>query len=161
MVRAYDKFAQSNGEIDSIRWEVEYKGETADAVFRSILLFPEGAAEYQHSIVNMAVSAVSFIEKKDKNLSRNTLIKWWSDWLEYLASCPVKVRVLRAKTSIQKKKNWIRVAVSKSIAMLQDVLEIGDFEAYLHQIIVEARFRYQAIDEIMIRDYLRNECLIE
>jgi hypothetical protein len=155
MVRAYNKCAESKGLIDSHRWEVEYKGETADAVYRMVLEFPEEQADYQRSIINLATSAVSFVEKLDKNISRNTLVEWWHDWLEYLKACPIKPKINRVKTSIAKKKEWIRRAVSKSLAMVQDVLEVADFTNFLNEIIDDARFRYQPIDEILMRDYRR------
>jgi DNA relaxase NicK len=161
MIRAYNKEAESKGEIKSRRWEPEYKGDTANSVFLMILEFPEDDEEYQRAIINVAVSGVSFIEKNDKNLSRNTLVKWWSDWLEYLRSCPIKPKVARIKTSIEKKKAWIRRAVSKSLAMIQDVLEIGEFQSYLHSIIVDARLRYEEIDLVLMRDYQRYRHLLD
>jgi DNA relaxase NicK len=161
MIRIYDKLAESMGKIDSIRWEVEYKGETANAVFAMLLEFPEHDEQYQRQLIDIAVSGVSFIDKIDKNVSRNTLVSWWHEWLEYLQSCPLKPRVLRATTSISRKRAWVRHSVAKSLAMLKSAFDDREFENYLKSILEYGKSKYREIDEILIADYLRGVGKVE
>lgn len=155
MVRIYDKNAESDGKINSIRWETEFKGDTANAVYHLLLEFPDDAQKYQAKLIHLAVSCVSFMEKLDKNVSRNQLVEWWSDWLKFLKAVDFKVRVARIKTTIEKKREWVKRSVSKSIAMLKVAMADKEFTKYMADILEFGKAKIQNIDDIMIRDYVR------
>jgi DNA relaxase NicK len=155
MVRIYDKHAESEGKIKSIRWETEFKGDTANAVYHLLIEFPDDAEKYQAKLINLAVSCVSFIEKIDKNVDRNQLVQWWSDWLKFLEAVDFKVRVARIKTTIKKKREWVKRSFSKSIAMLKIAMADTEFTKYMADILEFGKTKIENIDNIMIRDYVR------
>jgi hypothetical protein len=152
-VRIYDKFAQSKGEIDSIRFEAEVSGKLSDRLLSLLIECPNNEREYQSILIDYAVGTIDFIDKVDKNLSRNTQLSWWYEWLVFLKSCPKKLHVRRFKTSIVVKKRWVDRAVSKALALLQDALGQVDMKRYLDLIISDARARYTEMDELLLSDY--------
>jgi DNA relaxase NicK len=152
-IRIYDKFAESKGKINSVRFEAEISGKLSDKLFSMLLEFPEKEVEYQQELINYCVGTISFIEKLDKNIARNLPLKWWGDWLEYLNSCPKKLHVRRFKTSINAKKRWIERAVSKSLALLKDALGQVEMKRYMDLIIREASERYKLYDLMILQDY--------
>ena len=158
-IRIYDKFAESNGEIDSIRFEAELSGDISNSLFKLILEFPQNETEYQQELINYAVGTVSFLEKNDRNLSRNLLLKWWDDWLNYLKSCPKKVKVIRKKSSIQDKKDWIKRAVSKSMCLVKDALGEIKMAEFVCEILIDAKLKYTNFDLMLLSDYrMINAC---
>lgn len=152
-IRIYDKFAESKGKINAIRFEAEISGKLSDKLFSMLLEFPKDEVEYQKELINYAVGTISFIEKLDKNLDRNMALGWWADWLVYLDCCPKKLHIRRFKTSINAKKRWIEKAVSKSLALLKDALGQVEMKRYMDLIIKEATQRYVQFDLMILEDY--------
>jgi DNA relaxase NicK len=152
-VRIYDKFAESKGEINCIRYEVEYSGERSNLLFPLLIDCPNDEREYQNLLINYAVSSVSFIEKNDKNVDRNELLDWWYEWLEMIKAAPKKLPYRRYATTINRKKRWIQRAVSKSLAMLCDAMGEIEAQRYLKLIIKEAKLRYKEFDLLVLKEY--------
>jgi Replication initiation factor len=152
-IRAYDKESESKGLIKSIRWEIEFKDTSADELLALILGCPDDDEIYQSNLANFAVGTLKFIDKTDKNIGRNTVLKWWSDWLAYIKATPYKVRVLRVKTTIESKKDWVRSKVAKSLLMLRIVLQETRFNEFLTEIINDAKQRITNFDELLMDDY--------
>jgi DNA relaxase NicK len=152
-VRIYDKYAESKGRIKATRWETEYKHELANKVFATYLEFPENEVEFQAKIVDIAIGGVSFVDKKDKNISRCSLLDWWENWLAFLQCNPFKIRAPRVTVSINKKKNWVARSVVRSLALIKDAIGEVRFEYFLTTEMAEAKLRYTNMDELVLRDY--------
>jgi DNA relaxase NicK len=155
-IRFYDKFAESHGRLDCYRWEVEYKGDLSDKLFRLLLSFPFDQLLYQQALVNYAVSCVDFVEKNDKNVDRNTRLGWWDAWLSRVQTHCYKVRTTRTKTAISGKKDWIARNVSKALLMVQRSIGVERLEHFLLQIMAEAASRITSMDELIMADYAQN-----
>lgn len=156
MIRIYDKCAESHGRLDCYRFEVEYKGDMADAVFRLLIEFPVDEEKYQLAIINHAVGAIEFIDKVDKNIGRNKRLEWWEAWLSRLKCTSIRVRVTRCITKISVKKNWIARSVSKALVMVQRAIGVDRFEHFLYQEMENAKTRINSMDELIMRDYRQN-----
>lgn len=152
-VRIYDKFAESKGEIDSVRFEVEYSGELSNKLFSLVLKFPFDEQEYQHHIIDYALGCVSFIDKIDKNIDRNEMLDWWKAFIEFTKSEPCRVVSRRIKTDIINKKQWVRRAVSKTLSLLCDALGDREYHNFMHEIKEEAKLRYNGFDNLILWDY--------
>jgi DNA relaxase NicK len=152
-VRIYDKYAESKGQIKATRWETEYKHELANKVFAAYLEFPEDEAEFQSKIVDIAIGGVAFVDKKDKNIIRCSLLDWWREWLAFLQCSPFRVRTAKAETSINKKQNWLSRSVVRSLALVKDAIGEIRFEHFLDTEMAEARLKYTNMDELILRDY--------
>jgi DNA relaxase NicK len=155
-IRFYDKFAESHGRLDCYRWEVEYKGDLANKIFNLILECPRTKTKYQRFLINIAVSCIDFIDKNDKNITRNIRLEWWEAWLSRVQSEKIIVRVVRVKTAISAKKNWIQRSVSKALLMVQRSIGVERLEHFLLQIMKDAESRINSMDELIMADYAKN-----
>lgn len=152
-IRIYDKYAESEGKINSIRYEAEISGNLSNKLFSMLLEFPRGEREYQMELINYAVGTIGFIERIDKNIHKNPLLPWWKEWLEYLKCCPKKLHVRRIEPKINTKKRWIERAVGKSLALLKDALGAVEMKRYMDLIMKEAKQRYSSMDELILKEY--------
>lgn len=155
-IRFYDKFAQSHGKLDCYRWEVEYKGSMAEHVFRIILKCPSTCGKYSELLINIATSCVDFVEKNDKNVERNQRLDWWNAWLSRVNTEKLVIRVVRVKTAISAKKNWVQRSVSKALLMIQRSIGVERLEHFLLTIMAEAASRITSMDELIMMDYAKN-----
>lgn len=156
MVRFYDKFAESHGVYDCYRFEVEWKGDLANKMFALILDFPEDERSYHQELLDYAVSAIDFLDKKDKNLSRNIRLEWWENWIAKIQHCPRWVVVKRIKTTIEEKKNWIERSVSKSLLILERAIGVERLEHFLAECKERAVSRINTMDELILDDYRKH-----
>ena len=152
-IRIYDKYAESKGKINAIRYEAEISGKLSDKLFHLILGFPNNEAHYQMELINYAIGTIGFIDKVNKNISRNALLPWWEKWIEYLKACPKKLHVRRITPTINSKKRWIDRAVSKSLSLLKDAISAVEFRRFIDMIIDEAKDRYTNFDEMILKEY--------
>lgn len=155
-VRFYDKFAESHGRLDCYRWEVEFKGDMAELVLGRILSYPPHKKNYQVHLIDISVSCVDFIEPIDKNVARNQRLAWWDAWLSRVQSENIRLRVVRVKTAISAKKNWVQRSVSKSLLMIQKSIGVERLENFLLQIMKDAESRLTSMDELIMADYAQN-----
>ena len=155
-VRFYDKFSESHGRLDCYRWEVEFKGALANKLFDMILAYPPHKKRYQQELINIAVSCVDFIEPIDKNLARNQRLGWWEAWLSRVQTENIRLRVVRVKTAISAKKNWVQRSVSKALLIIQRSIGVERLEHFLLQIMAEAATRITSMDELIMADYAKN-----
>jgi DNA relaxase NicK len=155
-IRFYDKFGESHGRLDCYRWEVEYKGDLSDKLFRLLLSFPFEQLLYQQALVNYAVSCVDFVDKSDKNIDRNLRLEWWDAWLSRVQTHSYKVRAKRVKTSISSTKNWIARSVSKALLMVQKSIGVERLDHFLLEIMKDAESRITSMDKLKLDDYAQN-----
>lgn len=76
ILRVYDKFIQSKGEIDSVRYEAEYHGEKAVNVFHYVI---------DHDSIcfkNFLLGWFKVIDRIDSNTTRCPINTEWLFWLE-------------------------------------------------------------------------------
>ena len=105
MLRYYDKDAESDGKVESYRWEVELKGQKA-AEFAANLCaipsseLPELLPKYLGAIV---FGQIEFIHREsgDKNLGRCERLCWWQALID-AAGGALRISTQRAKPTIQR-----------------------------------------------------------
>lgn len=114
-MRVYDKSLESKGEVNCIRWEVEYSKEKAQAV--CFALAQQDTIEKFGVLVGAFVGgAVDFLVRKDKHLDRATRLDWWQGVRDLLG-----VAVLRGSKNLkvlEKTQEWIEKSVAPSLRML-------------------------------------------
>jgi len=160
-IRVYDKNAESKGEINAQRFEAEKKAELANEIFLLLIQCPFQGRKYQQNLIDLAIGGIGFIDKQSKNLSRNLLLDWWEEWLDYLHATPIRPHVRRYRTNIGKKKDWLERSAAKSLALLIDAL--GQLEAakYINKLISGGRLRYKEIDELILAEYRETQTYLE
>ena len=153
MVRIYNKSAESRGRIDSVRWESEYKGEKANAIFKSLSI----ATTLQSSVKLLkgyVLGKIHFIDRTDKNLSRCEKLDWWSEFLDYLSFEPCQILLVKVVTSIESKICWIGKQVEKSLALISRAFGTDKFQNFIDASIESGTSRFKKFDDILLIEYL-------
>lgn len=117
MLRIYDKLYESKGENKSIRWELQLRRKLADEAFQKLLLFSDGKPKDMAKFIAATVlGKISFIDRStgDKNLERCSILPWFQQLIER-TTLPIKLRVPREKTTLQKSINHVDKSASKTL----------------------------------------------
>jgi Replication initiation factor len=123
-LRVYDKSVQSSGEIDAIRFEVEFKGAKAQAVFEQYCDFTfddeQGAAKV---IAGAALGAVRFCDRSsgEKNLERLTDLPWYKKLCDSVVS-GFRLRVRKKERFLDDAIGWVTKAVMPTLAMIRSYM---------------------------------------
>ena len=126
--RIYDKKAESNGEIDSFRHELELKHDYSQNFVESSILILKSTGSYKKVVEywrSLLVGQISFVDKtydpSGKNISRCPQLWWWVQYIHYVGSAPIKMSVPRKKTSFPEKVAWMLRSWSTSVAQFEQV----------------------------------------
>lgn len=127
-VRCYDKSVQSNGEIDAIRYETEFKKDKADSLFSEWIDFPihheQVAAKH---IAGAALGAVRFCDRSsgDNNLDRLDDLPWYKEICDSVAS-GFRVRLKKKERFLDRAIGWVEKAVMPTLAMIRKYMGADD-----------------------------------
>lgn len=139
-VRIYDKQIESQGEIDSIRYEVEYKNRLADYMLRLYALTDN--LEMAHvELSKIAVGNVKFLERDSEHIDRCEMLGWWRDFVIAVGGC-VKVSLPRLQKMITEKKAWVETKVSSTIAVICNCLGFDETFKWLEYSVRKAEGRF-------------------
>lgn len=116
MTRMYDKFVQSNGEIDAIRWETQFRRYKANVAFHGWL-----ETDGENYISSLVMGAIDFVDRSsgDKNLDRLPRLHWWEEMIHFVGE-GVKIPCKKVVASLQKSVKWIEHQVSQTLAIIQE-----------------------------------------
>jgi hypothetical protein len=118
-VRCYDKKLESQGAIDSIRWEVEFSKERANAIFFKIAL----SLTFEEFVTHIALflgGAMDFIDRKGAHLDRSQRLEFWQKIIDILGSA--SIRNPQPVKTVEKAKAWVERSVAPSLEMLRTAL---------------------------------------
>lgn len=152
MVRYYDKFAESGGKEDCFRWECEYKGATSHAAWERISVFSR-SLDISMVLRDLALGTVNFIVKKDRNLDRGTVCEFWSEWISYVKSVPLRLLVVRRKTSIDRKIKWISSQVARSLSLISIAVGSTDFMGWITDLVAASSEKFSAAEFLLIKEH--------
>jgi hypothetical protein len=129
-LRIYDKYLESKGKVDCIRYEIQFERDKARAV--GIKLATAGSLEeFALLIGGLIAGSIDFIERKDKNIHRNDRLEWWSVIVSLLGECVL--RNPKRVATIEKSVDFI-VRIGSTIAMVKHALGDDDFMEFLEEI---------------------------
>lgn len=127
-LRLYDKSVESGGEIDAIRYEVEFSGDKANSLFHEWIEFPmhneQVAAKH---IAGAALGAVRFCDRttEDKNLDRLDDLPWYEQICNSVAS-GFRVRLRKKERYLDRAIGWVEKAVMPTLAMIRKYMGTDD-----------------------------------
>jgi DNA relaxase NicK len=150
-MRIYDKTAESEGRLDCIRLESEFKADRADAIFHSIAKENHCSAT---TIAKWIFGSFKFIERIDKNIKRCPLLTWWDSFVSRVTTESAVAVVERVKSSVERKKTWIERQVSKSLALIERAFGADKFGLVLEEMIAEGRSKLRRLDDLLVEEYL-------
>jgi DNA relaxase NicK len=117
-LRIYDKFLESKGEVDCIRYEVEFNRAKAAVAFNKLAAC-EDVAAYARTLGELVGGAIDFRKRAgyEKNIQRAPRLEWWARILEQLGeariSIPIDTKPLE-KTAKHMLRQW-----GPTVALLQ------------------------------------------
>lgn len=125
----YDKFLESNGEVDSVRWEARWVDDYARDVFKKICLcFFDETVEISVSVCIAAIttSAIDFIDRfSGDRVSRCSRLSFWQEIIDCVGR--TKLSLPRILVTIEKTVSWLSHQVETSFAVLESIFGFEDF----------------------------------
>lgn len=122
-VRIYDKYIQSNGDVDSVRIELEASAQKALDIFCDITTID--VSLWPSFIIGVLDSSISFIDRAvNSRVCRAPKLSWWS-WLFDGSVSFSFSRVVKASV-LSRTKKWLENQVSSSLAAVV-CATIGEF----------------------------------
>jgi hypothetical protein len=153
LVRVYDKNAESKGEINSIRYEVQWRDELAQA---ALLLYcaDSDCDDTVSEISRRGVGAVRFIERVSEVASRCPLVDWYQEFVNRVGGW-CKHSVSRLQTTITDKIRWVERSVAKTLALVCSWHGFDNGMWWLEKIIREATVNQSRKNEAYVETLRR------
>lgn len=149
--RLYDKFAESRGREDGIRYEVEFKESLADEAYRAYSSSANSARLATLSV--LLKGAFRLCERVSRNMYECPTLDFWQEFMDRISTVHLSIKIARQPTTIAKKVAWVRRNVSKSIGMLLDAIGWERLNDLLSHEIAAARASYTKQDDRVIEEY--------
>lgn len=130
-LRCYDKTLESQGEIDAIRWEVEFTKETAKQVFQT-LVSAENIALFTASISALIGGSINFVDRKGTHLDRMSRLDWWQTIIDLLGC--VKLRNEKAVQTIESSIQWVERSVASTLLKVEKAIGERPFKRWLDRL---------------------------
>jgi hypothetical protein len=153
-VRFYDKSVESDGEIDSYRWELQSRGKHSEEILKTMLslerpMDSDACARYLGSLV---VGAVDFVDRESGDrLQRQVRLDWWQQFVDLVGNA-VRVSLPKKETLLIKTVAWFYRQVCTSMAMFREVLGPRAFGEWFRSFVEtgQGRFEVQHFNRIQV-----------
>jgi hypothetical protein len=137
-LRCYDKFLESKGAINSIRWEVEFSKARANQIFFKLAM-TYSMVEFVSLIAQFIGGSIDFIERHGKRLNPMDRLAFWEQILDTLGAATI--RNPQPEKSIEKAENWISKTCSSTMQMIIQAKGETAFYEWLNTQIDQARLK--------------------
>jgi len=117
-LRCYDKYLETKGEKNCVRWEVEFTKERAQIIFDKLSLVTSIDA-FATLCGSLVVGCITFVHRcAEKNIGRLCIYKFWENIKGLLGT--LVIRVPSHKTNLSGKYEWVYRQVSPTLACLRE-----------------------------------------
>lgn len=135
LIRIYDKYVESNGKINSIRFEVQWRNSYAQEAFSQY--FGTADAENATTIISkLAVGSIRFVRRTSVVASRCANVGWWNEFVKRVGGA-TKMSVRRLHPLISDKIRWVESQVMGTLAVITKVKGFDDTMNWLERQIRE------------------------
>lgn len=164
-VRIYDKWLQSDGEIDAVRIELEASSAKAVDIFCSLTTLE--ISHWPDFIRGVFDAALSFKDRTEqKKACRAKMLSWWSWFVD--GSVVFSFSRIVKQSVFEKTRNWIKNQVVASLAMLV-CGESGDFFlrdskqmwSTIYPLIIEGLDHMGERHQNLVRQYWRDNDMLD
>lgn len=156
LVRCYDKWEESDGEIDAIRWEVQYKDELADAALRDVVSRhrDDGGQFLAALIARQVAGAIDFRDAQSgRRADERTRLAWWQSIVDDCAGT-IRITVSRITSALEEKLVWLHKQVAPTLAQLFEAAP-HVFSRIVHQLRRQGRERLTPAQNAQVGAYHR------
>lgn len=135
-LRFYDKELESDGEVCSVRWEVEFSKDKALNVCCG-LAFSTTYDEWCSRLGALIGGAIDFVDRSsgEKNLSRLPRLDFWARIIDSLGS--FRIRGEKPVKTVEGVDAWVKRSVASSLKMLRSAYG-SDFDGWLDAVLDDA-----------------------
>ena len=146
--RIYDKYLESSGEEDCIRWEMEFTQNHADKAF-IYLAGCNGSTEAFVTLCGALVAGnILFVHRTgDCNIKRLTVYRWWEDVLKRLGN--LRIRIAKKKCTLTGMIDWTERQLSSTLAVIRKTLasdrDYYDWMEFLIECGIDKMSNFQAV----------------
>jgi len=149
-LRVYDKNAESDGEIDAIRWELQLRDEAAYSAFE--LVYENSLPEaYLSTLVGFA----DFRQVKNSNVTRRQRTRWFKRIVGEAQKATLSVS--KPVRTIEQTEAWLRKQAAPSLAMI--VKAKGGDLGIIEDMVIEGGKRLKPVHRMAIEESLRSKSL--
>lgn len=149
--RRSSKYARFYNKETCDRFEIEYKQNLAVSVFTDYL--SDYSPDSSIVLSSILQSSISFIVRKDKNLSRATECQWWTEFKQRIVGTFHPLIRSKPRPSLDRTLKWIHRSVSKSLLLMREALGDIQMEKLLQLWEYEAKSRCNSGDVDRLRQF--------
>jgi Replication initiation factor len=153
-LRIYDKAVETDGEINAIRFELEAKQGRSEQI-GALIYNSVGYSEQQLKklFVDLITGSIDFIERRHDttNLDRMKRLQWWQEFLDFVASSPLKFQLPKPERTLEKSRNWLNRQVASTLAMLHEVYGENQYSQIMRKLLQDGRSRFDSYHKAIIK----------
>lgn len=152
MVRIYEKFLESHGEVDAIRLEAQLKDNYCNDAWGFLLRSNEETLS--QTAVNIAINCIDFYQGDRKNKKR---VDWWQKTHDLVNATHIKITCGRLKNSIERSMEWIQHGgVARALATVRNYYghTTNDFYEWLDSMLDFGQTKQKTCHEAQILEAL-------
>ena len=145
-LRCYGKDLESKGEVDSVRWEVEFSKERANIIFFQLAM-SSNITEFATKLAMFIGGAIDFIERNGNRRDTIDRLAFWEQILDALGAAVV--RNPKPDQSIETAMNWIEVSVTPSLEKIRRAVGDDRYYEWLQKQMESVELRKKAVEQIV------------
>lgn len=150
--RLYDKYPESKGLIDAIRFETEFKDEYAVQVFE-IIAGAESLEQGLFLAAQLSVGSIDFVDRtSDSNISRCSRLSWWQEFVDAVGGS-LKLSIPSIQATISKTIRFVEHSVSKALAKIALTKGYKWLEMFLENCLKDGINRLNSTDNALIETF--------
>lgn len=136
----YDKYLESEGKIDSVRWEVRWKDEYAHVRFRRIVeCLRNSPEELPFLLASLTTGAIDFIDRHHSTSKRAATrvaecprYAFWQEFLDCLGC--TRIPISAPEITVEKVVNWINYQVATPLFSLSKICGMDELMEAIERI---------------------------
>lgn len=149
--RYYNKEAESKGEVNSYRWEVQLRNKFAQTFVEKYVSLSSESYDFlaPHVLSSIVTSGIGFVDRSEnKRLSRLRKLGWWQEFIDKVGKA--KLSIVRKVKSIERSIGWIKKQVANTLYVLRDGLGRNRYNHFMQDIFELAKSRINSSHEALI-----------
>lgn len=146
-LKCYDKDLESEGRVNSIRWEVQFSKAKANEVFFNLAM-SEDITDFATKIALFIGGSIDFIERNGRRRDPRDRLAFWEQILHHLGAA--KLRGVDPDKSIETSMGWIESSVSPSLEKIRRAIGDDQYYEWLQEQLEGVKLRQSALDEIVV-----------
>lgn len=160
LVRFYEKSIQSQGKIDSHRWEVEYRSDLANQAF---IAYTDVQPKYYDELVPsllgaMVTGAIDFVDRSNPDrLDRLPRLQFWQKFVDKFGL--IRFSKVRPVQTVERLIKWVKRQVAPTLAVLHKGLGKPSFDLFMNHLLLDTEERLTDSHVCLIRQIQKEEKL--